>query len=83
MFGNMKLFLVLNRISHSFALLACAIFWSTLEINVIFLHIHVLFSILELATIERKCCPKGLGRKRKKNVHADNKNMINKETDEF
>ena len=30
-FGNMKLFLVLNRIS-----------WSTLEINFIFPHIHVL-----------------------------------------
>ena len=36
MFGNMKLFLVLNRISHSFALLTREIFGSTLEINFIF-----------------------------------------------
>ena len=35
----MKLFLVLNRISHSFALLTCEISWSTLEINFIFPHI--------------------------------------------
>ena len=41
----MKLFLVLNRISHSFVLLTHEISWSTLEINVIFPHIHVLFSI--------------------------------------
>ena len=41
----MKLFLVLNRISHSFALLTREISWSTLEINFIFPHIHVLFSI--------------------------------------
>ena len=45
MFGNTKLFLVLNRISHSFALLTREIFWSTLEINFIFPHIHVLFFI--------------------------------------
>ena len=45
LFGNMKLFLVLNRISHSFALLTREISWSTLEINFIFPHIHVLFSI--------------------------------------
>ena len=45
MLGNMKLFLVLNRISHSFALLTREISWSTLEINFIFPHIHVLFSI--------------------------------------
>ena len=29
MFGNAKLFLVLNRISHSFTLLTCEISWST------------------------------------------------------
>ena len=45
MFGNMKLFLVLNRISHSFALLTRKISWSTLEINFIFPHIYALFSI--------------------------------------
>ena len=39
-----KLFLVLNRISHLFALLTREI-WSTLKINFIFLHIHVLLSI--------------------------------------
>ena len=44
MLGNMKLFLMLNRISHSFALLTRKISWSTLEINFIFVHIHV-FSI--------------------------------------
>ena len=42
MFGNMKLFLVLNRISHSFALFTREISWSTLEINFIFPHIRVL-----------------------------------------
>ena len=36
--GSMKLFLVLNRISHSFALFTREIFWSTLEINFIFPH---------------------------------------------
>ena len=41
----MKLFRVLTRISHSFALLAREISWSTFEINYIFPHIHVLFSI--------------------------------------
>ena len=41
----MKLFLMLNRISHSFALLTCETSWSTLEISFIFLHIHVLFSL--------------------------------------
>ena len=45
MFGNMKLFLVLNRISHSFALLTREISWSALERNFIFLHTHVLFSV--------------------------------------
>ena len=29
----MKLFLVLNRIFHSFALLTCEISWSTLEVD--------------------------------------------------
>ena len=33
MLGNMKLFLVLNRISHSFALLTREISWSTLKIT--------------------------------------------------
>ena len=33
MLGNTKFFLVLNRISHSFALLTREISWSTLEIN--------------------------------------------------
>ena len=36
---------MLNRISHSFALLTCEISWSTLEINFISPHIHILFSI--------------------------------------
>ena len=45
MLANMKLFLVLNRISHSFALFTRDISLSTLEINFIFLHIHVLFPI--------------------------------------
>ena len=44
MIENTKLFLVLNRISHSFTLLTREISWSTLEINFIFSHIHVLFS---------------------------------------
>ena len=35
----MKLFLVLNRISHLFALLIREISWSTLEINFIFPYI--------------------------------------------
>ena len=39
--------------------------------------------VISVISIVRKCCPKDLGRKRKKNVHADNKNMINKETEEF
>ena len=41
----MKLFLVLTRISHSFALLTREISWSTIEIYFIFPHNHVLFSI--------------------------------------
>ena len=41
----MRLFLVLNRISHLLALLTREISWSTLEINFIFPNIHVLFSI--------------------------------------
>ena len=41
----MKLCLVLNRISHSFSLLTREISWSTLEINFILPHIHVLFAI--------------------------------------
>ena len=45
MLRNMKLFLVLNRISHSFTLRTREISWSTLEINFIFPHIHVLLSI--------------------------------------
>ena len=48
MLGNMKLFLVLNRISHSFALFNREISWSTLEINFILPHIHVLFSIYDI-----------------------------------
>ena len=50
MLENMKLFLVLNRISHSFALLTREISWSTLEINFIFLHIRVLFPIYSVGT---------------------------------
>ena len=49
MCGNMKLFLVLNRISHLFALLTREISWSTLEIDFIFPHIHVLFSTSSLS----------------------------------
>ena len=41
-----NLFLVLNRILHSFALLTLAIFWSTFKINFIFSHIHVSAIIL-------------------------------------
>ena len=48
---NMKLFLVLNRISHSFALLTREISWSTLEINSIFSNIHVLFSIYPILAV--------------------------------
>ena len=44
-FENMKLLLVLNRVSHSFALITREIPWSTLKINFVFLHIHVLLSI--------------------------------------
>ena len=40
MLGNMKLFLVLNRMSHSFALPTREISWSTLEINFIFPHMY-------------------------------------------
>ena len=39
------LFLVLNMISHSFAALTREISCSTLEINLVFPHTHVLFSI--------------------------------------
>ena len=54
MFGNyldylFGLFLVLNRISHSFALLTRERSRSTLEINFIFPHIHVLFSYFLLS----------------------------------
>ena len=45
MCGNMKLFRVLTRISHSFVLLTREISWSTLEIKFIFPHIHVSFSL--------------------------------------
>ena len=47
MLGNMKLFLVLNRISHSVALLTLVRYPgpATVEINFIFPHIRVLFSI--------------------------------------
>ena len=41
---KMKLFLVLNGISHSFSLLTREISLSTLDINFIFPNIHVLFS---------------------------------------
>ena len=41
-----NLFLMLNRISHSFALLSRAISWSTLEINLLFSHVHVLYYYL-------------------------------------
>ena len=54
MFGNMKLFLVLNRISHSLALLTREISWSTREVNFIFPHIHVLFSIYYTLTNNRQ-----------------------------
>ena len=37
---------MLNRISHSFALLSRAISWSTLEINLLFSHVHVLYYYL-------------------------------------
>ena len=51
----MKLFLVLNRISHSFALFTREISGrSTLEINFIFPHIHVLFSISKSISIRSK-----------------------------
>ena len=39
----MKLFLVLNRISHSFAFITHEISWSTLEINFIFLYLTTWF----------------------------------------
>ena len=45
MLENMKLFLVLNRVPDSLVLLTREISWSTLEINFIFPHTHVLFSI--------------------------------------
>ena len=48
MFGNMKLFLVLNRISHSLTLPTREISWSTLEINFIFPHIHVFYLIFHI-----------------------------------
>ena len=40
-----NLFRVLNRISHSFALITREISWSTLEINFTFPGIHVLFYV--------------------------------------
>ena len=54
MFGNMKLFLVLNRISHLFALLTREISWSTLEIISYFAYFHifhVLFPIYYMAQV--------------------------------
>ena len=45
MFRTMKLFLVFNRMSRSFALLTREISWSTLKINLIFPHNHVLSSL--------------------------------------
>ena len=45
----MKLFLMLNGISHLFTLLTCEISWSTLEINFIFnfhTSMYILFSII-------------------------------------
>ena len=51
MFGNMKLFLVLNRMSHSFALLNREISCLTLEIHFIFPHNHVLFFIYSFSII--------------------------------
>ena len=44
----MKLFLVLNKISHSFALLTREISWSTLEINFIFPHIPCIILYLNV-----------------------------------
>ena len=49
MFRTMKLFLVFNRMSRSFALLTREISWSTLKINLIFPHIHVLSSLYIIA----------------------------------
>ena len=48
-----NLFLVLNRISHSFALLTLEISWSTFEINFTIPHIHVLSSIYTLFLLIR------------------------------
>ena len=39
---------VKQDIHHSFTLFTCEISWSTLEINFIFPHIHILFSICSL-----------------------------------
>ena len=52
----MKLFLVLNRIFHSFALLTCEISWSTLEVNFIFPHILILFSIYFIVYLDNLYC---------------------------
>ena len=49
----MKLFLMLNRISHSFALLTCEISLSKLKINFMFPHIHVLF----IKNVDRQIVP--------------------------
>ena len=49
MLGNLKLFLMLNRISHSFALFTREISWSTLETNFIFPHtLYNTFAVLYL-----------------------------------
>ena len=48
-----NLILVLNRISHSFALLTCEISLSKLKINFMFPHIHVLF----IKNVDRQIVP--------------------------
>ncbi len=48
------LFLVLNVISHSFAALTREISCSTLEINLVFLRTHVLFSIYHADVFYKK-----------------------------
>ena len=47
----MKLFLVLNRMSQSFALLTREISWSTFETNFIFPHIYVLYYALYISYV--------------------------------
>ena len=44
---------MLDTVSHSFALLTREISWSTLEINNIFPHIHVLFSMYTLTSRDK------------------------------